>query len=298
MIYELAPTQFGVIAPLAEGVWTDRALIDSVAEGTRDARVFVDDAEQPRAAFLCVREGDYYLLGDPSPSPLRQFIKDTPGEAEVFNQIFAYFLPQAGWQEALAEDSEGAIEFFKVRAFRFLKRTIAPLEVWQKEARADVTVQQINEHLLRGVDEGRIHTNHEFSREHLEMIAGERFGFCVVVEGEVASVAWAYATSSRFSSLFIDTAEPFRRQGLATLACAAFIDYSLAHGMEPLWACLDSNLASAATALKLGFEEVAGRIESAWEPHGRNFKGPMGLWVKQEGGGSSPPGTTVWERKK
>jgi RimJ/RimL family protein N-acetyltransferase len=296
MLYELAPAYYYLVAPLVAEMWSDKALVDSVIEGSRPGRVFVDNVERPTAAFICAEGGDYYLVGDASPSPLRQFIQDHPTEAEVFEQIFAYFTPERAWKEALVEDSGGAIPFYEVRGFRYARETIEPPEYWRAKARPNATVRQIDEALLQDVEEGRIRTNNEFPEETLKMIAWERFGFCAIADAEVASVAWAFAISSRFSSLFIDTEERFRRQGLATLACAAFIDYSLAQGLMPLWACLTSNVASAATALTLGFEEVSGRYESAWVPYGRDFRGPAGLWIKDEAELALPPGTVVWRR--
>lgn len=295
MLYELAPAYYSLVAPLVAEMWSDKALVDSVIEGSRPGRVFMDNVERPTAAFICA-EGDYYLVGDASPGPLRQFIQDRPTEAEVFEQIFAYFTPEPAWKSALIEDSGGAIPFYDVRVFRYAKATIEPPEFWRARARPDAVVRQVDEALLVDVEEGRIRTNHEFTEGTLKMIAWERFGFCAIVEEEVASVAWAFAISSRYSSLFIDTEERFRRQGLATLVCAAFIEYSLAQGLMPLWACLTSNVASAATALTLGFEEVSGRMESAWVPYGPDFKGPAGLWMKEEGNAALPPGTVAWRR--
>ena len=53
-----------LVAPLFEDVWIDKALIDSVFEGTHPARVFVDDSLQPATALMCCERGDYFFVGD------------------------------------------------------------------------------------------------------------------------------------------------------------------------------------------------------------------------------------------
>ena len=51
----------------------------------------------------------------------------------------------------------------------------------------------------------------------------------------------------------VETYPAFRGMGLAKYAAAAVIDYCIAEGLQPIWACRKQNAASLALALALGF---------------------------------------------
>ena len=129
IVYELPSSEIRVVASLFEKVWIDRALIDSIIEGTHLARVFVDDPQQPATVLMCSVRGDYIIMGDEGAGPVRQFIKDMPSEAGLFNrENYAFFMPQIAWEDSLNEDFESAFEIFPTRSFRYNKPTIAPVE--------------------------------------------------------------------------------------------------------------------------------------------------------------------------
>ena len=133
VVYELPRSQQHLVAPFFEDVWIDKALIDSVIEGTEPARVFVDDALQPETALMCCQRGDHVIMGDTPQGPVRQFIKDMPSEVEVFNrEHFAFFMPQIAWGDVLIGDFGDDIRIFPTRSFRYGESTIAPVERWQE----------------------------------------------------------------------------------------------------------------------------------------------------------------------
>jgi len=57
------------------------------------------------------------------------------------------------------------------------------------------------------------------------------------------------------AEISVDTNEEYRNRGLATITCAAFIEYSVSLGLIPNWSCWDFRTASIALAKKLGFIE-------------------------------------------
>ena len=57
VIYELPRSQHHLVAPLFEDVWIDRALIDSVVEGTEPARVFAADPSSTMKYFSIIVAG-------------------------------------------------------------------------------------------------------------------------------------------------------------------------------------------------------------------------------------------------
>lgn len=308
VVYELPRSQYHLVAPLFEDVWIDRALIDSVMEGTEPARVFADDTVQPKTVLVCSERGDYVIKGDVSNGPVRQFIKDLPSEAGVFNrEHYAFFMPQIAWGDALAEDFGDAISVFATRSFRYSEANIKPVEWWQKRGiRNDARVQRIDSDMIEQVDRGALKTGKgftvrgekagEITREELIKIARDYFGFCTIVGDEVASVASVFGLSSKYAALSIDTTMPFRRQGLGTLASVALLENRLERSLMPLWNCLASNEASSKTALKLGLEEGSPQRESQWRPGWKDVSSSSGLWKPDERETRSQSNIVVWRR--
>jgi RimJ/RimL family protein N-acetyltransferase len=78
--------------------------------------------------------------------------------------------------------------------------------------------------------------------------------FAVFQGDQPVSVAFsAFALPSRLE-IGIETRPEWRGRGLATEACAGFIEHCLQQQLTPLWSCRKGNAASERTALGLGFE--------------------------------------------
>ena len=165
VIYELPQSQHHLIAPLFEDVWIDKALIDSVVEGTQPARVFVDDPLQPETVLMCCQRGGYLIMGDSTQRPVRQFIKDMPSEAEVFNrERFAFFMPQIAWGDVLTEDFGGEIPIFPTRSFRYSEPSIEPVERWRvRGIRDDARVRRIDSDMLAKIGQGALKAGKAFT---------------------------------------------------------------------------------------------------------------------------------------
>ena len=281
LVFELRPSHFHFARPLFKDVWADRALLDSVFEGHCVARIFVDAVPEPTAVLLCEQEGNYYLAGDSSPGFVRQFVKDMPAEAEVFDHAqFAYFLPDVSWVQTLKEDFQGALRIHKTRSFRFVGSTIKLLDFWKEDTRKDIQVKVIDADLLNRIARHDVSICLEFNPGLIEYIFNNQFGYCILVDDKIASVVWAYATSSRYASISVDTSESFRRLGLATLGSVALIRKCLNLKLLPIWASLASNKASIATALKLGMEEGPAQHKSDLRSLWNHIKAEGGRWSK------------------
>src|SRR3954453_23006007 len=117
MIYELSRASFTLAAPLFASRWFDEAFIDSIFEGTQDARLFVDDPRQPSAALLC-RTYEYYIAGDHTNQALRRFMADAPAEAEVFAELYGYCALSRSWDDALLADHGDRLAPIGRRSFK------------------------------------------------------------------------------------------------------------------------------------------------------------------------------------
>ena len=249
---------------------------------------------------MCCDRGDYMIMGDTGQVPVRQFIKDMPSEAEVFNrERFAFFMPQIAWGDVLAEDFGGEIPIFPTRSFRFSGTSILPVKVWQERGiRKDATVQPVDLDMIERLDRGALGIGDRFVTEQcLVTIARDLFGFRTTVGNEIVSAASGFGLSAKYASLGIDTTARLWRQGLASLACVTLIGECLERGLMPLWNCLASNEASANTALKLGMEEDPPQRESQWRPCWGKVTSSSGLWKPDELRFNSQPGTVIWRRR-
>ncbi|MCZ7543059.1 MAG: GNAT family N-acetyltransferase [Anaerolineae bacterium] len=87
------------------------------------------------------------------------------------------------------------------------------------------------------------------------------FGFCLLVGRAIASAVYAIAVSATHAMVNVFTAARFRRRGFATRVSARFIAHCLENGHLPVWDCDRVNVASAATAARLGFVEARPFVE-------------------------------------
>ena len=92
MIYELERSQFGRVRGLFKSFDGFQPVCTAVVEGTHPGRVFVDQLENPRTAFLNHNDPWSYFAGDPG------------------NQAFNRALNQAIWERtAFPENVSGLL---------------------------------------------------------------------------------------------------------------------------------------------------------------------------------------------
>ncbi|MBN1994108.1 MAG: GNAT family N-acetyltransferase, partial [Anaerolineae bacterium] len=109
--------------------------------------------------------------------------------------------------------------------------------------------------------------------QSVENFMDKGFGFCLLRDDVVASWCIADFGAGNDYEIGIHTDEAYQRRGLATLTVAAAVDHCLANGGKNIgWHCWSSNLASAATAQKVGFEQtVEHPVYHAWYNRFDNF---------------------------
>lgn len=78
--------------------------------------------------------------------------------------------------------------------------------------------------------------------------------FAVYQGDQPVSVAFAAFVLPGRLEIGIETKPEWRGRGLATEACAGFIDHCLQNGLTPVWSCRKGNAGSERTAHGLGFE--------------------------------------------
>lgn len=79
-------------------------------------------------------------------------------------------------------------------------------------------------------------------------------GFSLFEDDNLATTAYSAFIQDNKIELGMETLKEYRGKGYAQLACAALIDYCIAHKYDPVWACRLENIGSFKLAQKLGFQ--------------------------------------------
>ena len=290
LIYELPQAQAGIAAPVFKGIWFDEAYIDSFFEGRQEGRIFVDNPRKPTAALLC-RTFEYYIAGNAGSLALRQFIKDAPAEVGVFQDLYGYAPVGEAWKQAVLADHAGQFEVIERRGFKFHKPAI---DDWRRFLPPGAEVKRIDRALAERIDTELGQLIGLFWNGYEPFISGG-FGFCMLLDGAIASVAYAISVSAAQANIGVETAEPLRKRGLATLTCSAFIEHCLAQGLTPTWDTDAVNAGSLATARKLGFQEYP-PFSEVYPPGRGKLMLSHGRWTKEDHPTSAPEQITIWRR--
>lgn len=288
LIYELPQALAGIAAPVFKEIWFDEAFIDSFFEGRQEGRIFVDDPQNPTAALLC-RTFEYYVAGNVDALALRQFIKDAPAEVGVFQHLYGYAPVGEAWEKALLADYEGQLEVIERIGFKYHKPAV---DDWRHALPPGAEVRRIDRALAERIDTELDQLIGLFWNGYQPFTRGG-FGFCTLIDGAIASVAYAISVSAKYANIGVETAEPFRKQGLATLTCSAFIEHCLEQGLRPTWDTDAVNAGSLATARKLGFQEYPPFKELYPKGRGKLVLS-AGRWTKEEHAGPVPEDIIIW----
>jgi RimJ/RimL family protein N-acetyltransferase len=288
-VYDLPFSHFYLAAPILQQAWFDEAYIETVLEGIQPGRIFVDSLSAPSAALLC-HPYEFFVAGDSRfDNPIRTLIRDNPAEPAIFHTLYGYCGVGAAWERAVLEDHDGLLHVIPRRNFKF--RRSAPLINWRALMSPHAEIRQIDADLALLVDRDFHQAIMRYWGTHARFLE-RSFGFVLLIDGKIASLVDVAGISSKYANLGVATAEQYRKQGYATLVCAACVEHTLHCGLMPTWDTDGPNLASAALALKLGFEEE--RPFSQISPEaGAKLPLSRGLW-RQE---SVENSVVTWRRE-
>jgi RimJ/RimL family protein N-acetyltransferase len=221
----------------------DLILKASITEGW--GKIFVDSMDEPKI-LLFQHDFFNFLSGNPNNEFLEELLSKIPPHKIII-------LPNEEWAKSLK----------KHYGFKFVEKKD---DRW-KLSSIDLDLVHISnlagkiptEYTLEKIDENNVEL---FTGELKEEIIGlfdskeiflkKGFGFCIR-DGD--TIACAAATGHPpFENAFeiqVITDKKYRKKGLATVACAALIKYSLENDFKPHWDA--ANKPSVKLALKLGY---------------------------------------------
>ncbi|MDQ2742633.1 MAG: GNAT family N-acetyltransferase [Chloroflexota bacterium] len=287
-VYELPHYLIDRAASLFAGAWFDEAQIHSVFEGKQAGRVFVDDPDTPTAALLCRTYG-YYLADSTTTTTLRAFLRDEPAEVGIFHALYGYMVDGA-WRDALLAEQPHRWRIIDRKAFILPPGTPAPRVV----PPTGTEIRRLDRVLAERAD-GELHAGIGMFWGSYERFIAGGFGFCSMVHGAMASVAYAISVSSHSANIAVNTSPSHRRRGFSTLTSSAYIDHCLAHGIRPTWDTDRENEPSIRTALRLGLVEDRPFYQLSPKDKPKNALS-HGRWRQGNPHPTAPPGLIPWRK--
>ncbi len=260
MIYELERSQFDRVRGLFEPFTGWQPFCTAVVEGAHSGRVFVDQLENPRTAFLNHNDPWSYFVGDPS------------------NQAFNCALNQAIWaRAAFPENVPSLLGTCASDGWdAALKTILAPREPITARRRHYVchahahklahervpggfTVQKMDASLLDRPGFVLPNEVREFIEKYrdADRPAFRDYGFVAIHEETNQVVSWTTvdAVSRGVGDVGLQTLPEYRRRGLAAITTAAALEYGLENGLSTIvWTCADDNVGSIRTTERLGLQ--------------------------------------------
>jgi RimJ/RimL family protein N-acetyltransferase len=274
MINELEPSQFERVRPLFRGLSYHLAIFSTI-EGNSPGRIWVDHPRHPQTALVWdMVEGGFYLAGfegdDEVNQALNRCIRQQiyPAARQLphtLDFVMNYF-PDT-WEskfDVVLRDTAPMKHYRQHFTFKQLKVD------WKSQLSPGFVMTQVDENLLART--GLKNMDHVSrwvlgSWQSVDNFMEKGFGFCLLY-GDDAIASWCIAdyVAGKAYEMGIHTDEDYRRRGLATLTVAAAVEYCLARGATEIgWHCWSSNVASAATARKVGFEQtIEHPVYHAW----------------------------------
>lgn len=251
---ELSPSAFERVRPLFHHIRHLRAAVFSVLEGNQSGRVWADQVANPRSAVMI---SDFcYLTSTPDASDFQadtaKWLEDEVLNRQEYTGIHYFSKP---WEAALQTSLQAYEVTRYVRTmFDFDVQRYRELQTgWQKRIPTGFALHRLNaQTALHAGGIPDIWGSVENFLEH-------GFGFCALDESQddehlafAASVQTVFV-GDRHAETGVETREAYRRKGLATALCCAYIDLCLQSGIYPEWGCGDDNEPSERLAHKLGY---------------------------------------------
>jgi RimJ/RimL family protein N-acetyltransferase len=262
---ELQASQFGQVSEILSGL-KHFVHLDAVIDGQHPGRVFADRATHPTVAFVWTKWGYTYLAGDASNagfnhSLCRLLAEELIPASIALGERGLILCPfPEGWKDRLGVilPHRKPMRLFR-RSFTFHPARFATHHGWESKVPAGFRMQRLDAELIERT--GKQLVTWRSRDDFLE----RGFGFCLLCGDNVVSECFSAFVSGGKVEISIDTAQEYRRRGLATLVASAFIEHCLAQELEPNWECWWENVASCGLAAKLGFKAPTDHAVYYWE---------------------------------
>ncbi|MCL2286045.1 MAG: GNAT family N-acetyltransferase [Firmicutes bacterium] len=268
MIFELQQADYKKVYPLVTGKHETKVLMLSVLSGNNAGKIFVDDINAPKTAFVWVIGNASFFVGDSGNAAflgsLNDFIDTTiaPLSKELVgpNSYFETLVYDKGWLYALnkvfqqrdlakygTDNCDYMFTFNKERYLLSKERQIALPDGYVIEKISKDTITNDTSKILQKDIRGFWMSEDKFLKNG--------FGYCIIKDNKAVAVCFSAYVHEHYHEIAIRTyVQEERRKGLATIAARAYIDECIRNELTPAWSTQHTNTVSRTLAEKLGFE--------------------------------------------
>ncbi len=217
----------------------------SIAEGFQPGDIFTFAPEAEGPVLFWHHCGFGYLSG-----PVTETVLD-----EIYAELFMKETPR---RFVLISDDRGIAEYMTAKGLALSRRLeyaydAASASAGRQRKAPPYRIERISEGNI-GLIKGRITPS--FSWDSPESFLEKGFGFAAFDGEEFCAVACSTAISSEEIDIGVETADAYRRKGLASYLSSLMCREILRLGKKPVWAHAESNKGSGNTALACGFAQT------------------------------------------
>jgi len=259
MIYELNKDNYYKVVDLFTSLKTNTA-IESIFNHKNEARLFVDDPEQPKSLLVLNSWAYYYLAGDAT--------------NDDFNTSMVAFLEKDFFPECIKSDTNTEFAFYpdddkwceKIESiFSYLNLTKSGKtyfvydkkrfnQNWRDDIPEGFKIKRISPEIIDAIENNKEFIDYvKFAWTSLDKYFEKGLGYCAVNEHDFANICISVFASEKEREVGIKTFPDFQRKGLAYLTACAYIEECLEKEFIPVWSCFSDNVKSVKLADKLGY---------------------------------------------
>ena len=262
MFTELKPEDYHKAMPLFRAV--DYSLsLPATFTGNNPGRVFVDDPQNPKVAFVLTIEG-YFLAGDPndahSVETIGHFFREKIFTGEIYlddDTNLSLAVTPSNWEDKLLEMIP-THEIEKVPRFQYLCQKLK--FDWRDQLPSGYQVCRFDQALRDDPTTVIPEAVHDWASTEIrwgswENSTNQGVSSCVLHQNKVVSICQSDCYYKDQIDMGIFTLPDYRRKGLAAVATAANVEAAFEKGFRKVgWHCNTDNIGSWKTAEKVGFK--------------------------------------------
>ncbi|WP_240420062.1 GNAT family N-acetyltransferase [Paenibacillus periandrae] len=251
---ELSSEIYEYVLPLVNSLKYNATFAYSVINKIQPGKIFVDQCINPTCSLIISGSGKYLVVGNSNNQVFMSDLIEFLGNEYNHSNYYDLYISTEDWIEEIQNKLDGQVVLLYRSSFVFNELKFQEFNSKKGIIPIPYVLKQLDRtHFLKYRNEIDPMYNSLWSSEQSFMEKG--FGFCILVDTEFASVCNSYFVGGGKADIDIVTIEKYRRNGLATHVCVAFIEYCLEHNLVPTWDCDAGNQRSIQLATKLGFEK-------------------------------------------
>jgi len=206
-------------------------------------RALVDDPHEP-TAFAITIGPFWYFAGEPNSAGGAALMRSLPA--------YALLMPStAGWFERAQAEFGAALRSHQRFSFNPDQLAVAHLEALLARSRHNRKAMAIDTSLIARLTSDADAPLDVSDFESVADFLERSFGYTLLIDETPAGIAYGSLVNSRGLEVSVFIAEPYRRQGIATVLAGRLVLECLHRGLRPNWDA--ANPESCALAEKLGY---------------------------------------------